>query len=187
MPFSAIDCLVTAILMWGARAGWRQGFGTAFWSAARWLLVLVVGAALAVPTGQVLTRSLSLPAAASPTLAYILVGTAIVVVLEQFRQRFEAPLVTATPAGSLDRFLGLSLSLAGTAAAILIAFALLHPWHVADLDWNPRDVRTDQAIEALLRAVVGSLRRLILEESWIGSLSLHHLTRLLLPVPGTSP
>lgn len=181
MTPGTIDVLATSILLFGARAGCRAGFGETLWSTAGWLAVALAGPALAAPLAASLGQTAHVSSALASSMAYVGAAIAIAIVINRLRVAFGERLLTVLPCGHVDKGLGLVAGVVGTMAAMLAVLALLYPWQSASVDWNPRDIAGDEAVFGLFLAIVGTLRHLVIDESWIGHAAVTHLAAFLLP------
>ncbi|MBL9135017.1 MAG: CvpA family protein [Verrucomicrobiales bacterium] len=181
MTPGTIDILATSILLFGARSGCRVGFGEILWPTAGWVAVALIGPALAGPLTATFIQVGHFSNALAACLAYTIAAIGIAIAIHRLRVAFGERLLSVLPCGHVDKGLGLVAGLIGTAATLLAVLAVLHPWQVANVDWNPRDMNGDEAIFGLFLAVVGTLRRLVIDESWIGHTAVAHLAAFLLP------
>lgn len=181
MTPGTIDILAASILVFGARSGCRVGFGETLWPTAGWVLVALVGPALAEPLTTTFIDVGHFSKALAASLAYIVAAIGIAIGIHRLRIAFGERLLSILPCGHVDKGLGLVAGLVSASASLLAALAILHPWQVANVDWNPRDMNGDEAIFGLFLAIVGTLRRLVIDESWIGHTAVAHLTAFLLP------
>lgn len=181
MTPGTIDVLATSILLFGARAGCRAGFGETLWSTVGWVAVVLTGPALAAPLATSIGQAAHFSTALASSMAYVAAAIGIAIFVHRLRAAFGERLLASLPCGHVDKALGLAAGMVGTSAAILAVLALLYPWQSASVDWNPRDIAGDEAVFGLFLAIVGTLRHMVIDESWIGHAAVTHLASFLLP------
>jgi hypothetical protein len=150
------------------------------WPVARWLMVCVIGALTCLPLGAAVSRLTGLSSAPAVLVAYINVGIALIMAVEYMHRRIGERLATLLPWGEADQYLGAGGGILSGAAICMIGLALLNPVEVSTLDWDPARMTGEQAVGALFEVILGTLRRLILEESWVGRAVQEHLGGLLI-------
>jgi uncharacterized membrane protein required for colicin V production len=156
MTPGTIDVLATSIALFGARSGWRVGFGEMLWPTVGWVAVALAGPALAAPLAASLGQMAHVSGALASSMAYVGTAIAIAIVIHRLRLAFGERLLTLLPCGNVDKSLGLIAGFVCASATMLGVLAVLYPWQVATIDWNPRDMNGDEAVFGLFLAIVGT-------------------------------
>jgi uncharacterized membrane protein required for colicin V production len=180
MAITPIDFGAAVLLLWGGYHGYQRGLSEMLWPAARWILILTLGAVASGSLGSWLQETFRTPILSATLAAYIFIGSAIAVVLGYLRRRFSDHLSILLPWGQADHFLGCGVGILARAAALLVVFALLNPLGGARVNWNPGEMSAEEAVRALGGAVLGSLSRAVLIESWSGRFAKGNLAALLI-------
>ncbi|MCC6233094.1 MAG: CvpA family protein [Verrucomicrobiales bacterium] len=181
MQPNAFDVLILVGVLLAARAGYRSGAGEALWSAARWCLATVLASLVAVYGGKALAATVSVPAMQRSYLLYFAVLILLMILFNMLERRIATPITNAIPPGILDHLLGGVMGITALAGTVLIAVTLVSPFDGGTVDWNPTNVRTDQAVGELGRAVMTSVRRFVVDESVAGRWVLTSFPDLQLP------
>jgi hypothetical protein len=181
MVASTVDIGFLVLLVVGGRGGYRRGLGELIWPLSRWVLILLLGAWCCTPAAASLAPVIRLSPRGAAVVAYVAIGLVITISLDLLQRRFGDRLAAATPGGELGSWLGLVAGVFSSLALLLVAFALLHPVGGTHLDWEPGRMTGAEAVNALGEVILGNLRRLLLEESWLGGMAASHLTGLLIP------
>lgn len=180
MPFSAIDIVVCMLLVLGIRTGFRLGLGEMLWPLGRWLVIVLVGVLACEPLGALLERLARLPGRSEVALAYVLSGLMLAAATVEAQKHFGDRLIARMPVGRVDHLLGGVAGAIARAALILAIMSLLHPVSGHAVDWSPVGGTVDEAVGELGLAIIGTLRRMVLDESWVGQTARQHFGALLI-------
>lgn len=180
-PVNAIDLAMIAALVLAGYGGYHRGLGVMIWPVLRWLLIPSAGALLCVPLGEPLMRGLGLSTGTAHWLAYVAVALVVLLLVSLLERRVGARVSARAPWGESDAALGSVAGVVGGVGLIFITLALLNPAPADMVDWHPQEMSGDEAVSALFGAIAGTLRRLVLEESWVGGWVQTHLAGGLVP------
>jgi hypothetical protein len=181
IQINAFDGVAVVVVLLGARAGFIRGFADVFWVMLRWGAMLAAGVSAWSPFGRQLSALTGLSALPSAEFAYlVMAGTAALAVAGLNRLLGEQMLL-AIPPNRADCVFGAVAGGVGAAAAILNVYAILNPFAMTNIEWNPGATGGyDTAIQDLVAAVLATLRNAALEGSWIGRAVQEHLGMLLI-------
>lgn len=178
---NAFDVLLVISALAAARAGYRSGAGESLWLALRFALAGVAASLAAVHVGAAVAHAVEVPVLKRSYLIYVGVLIALILLLNALQRRISAPITNAIPPGWWDHLSGGILGMVAVAGVALIAITLVFPAGNDTVDWNPTQIRTDQAVGELGKAVMTSVRRFIVDESATGRWVVTHFSTLLLP------
>lgn len=181
MPLTPVDAGIVGLLLLAGHVGYNRGLSEMLWSTLRWWLVVIGGALACIPLGAWLVGLVRLQPAVGMAVAYSVLALSISLLVEQFHRRFGDRLAATAPWGSGDSYLGIAAGVLAWSAALIFALALLNPIPATTPDWDPGKMSGSEAIEALIQVVLGSLRRLVLDESFFGKAAQTYLSGLLVP------
>lgn len=176
---------MVAALVLAGYGGYQRGLGAMLWPAMRWLTIPLAGALLCVPLGGPLGQTLGLSAGAAHWFAYVAVAAAVLLAVSLLERRVADRVSATAPWGEGDAVLGAAAGVLGGVGLIFMTLALLNPAPAGLVDWQPQEMAGDEAVSALFGAIAGTLRRLVLEESWVGEMVRTHVSGGL--VPATAP
>lgn len=168
MPFGSFDILITTLLVLGIATGAAAGIGEMLWALIRWPAMVALGLIAAGALGPALAESFRLDASQGSVAGYLGVALVIGIGTALLQKHYGNRVLAAIPAGRVDRFLGGLAGLVARAACILLVLALLHPIDGRNVDWNPAATNSEGAVKELFLAILGSVRRAAIDESWFG-------------------
>ena len=178
---NAFDGVAVVVILLGARTGYIQGFAEVFWSLLRWSAMLAAGVSAWSPFGAQLSELTGLSALPSAEFAFLVMAGTAALASAGLQRLFGEQLLLAIPGGRLDCVLGVIAGGLAAAAAILNVYAILNPFAIAHVNWNPAATGGyDTALQDLVTAILATLRNAALEGSWVGRTVQEHLGMLLI-------
>lgn len=168
VPVGPFDAVIFVAVVVSTRVGYKLGFGEAFWSLLQWGLAFAAGTLSWAPLGQEVSAQTGWALNVSAVLVYAAVGTAAFIGTSLARRLFGERLLLAMPPGPADGLLGAAAGAGAALSGAMIFFALLNPFEITNIDWNPLGMKNEDAITSLSHAIFGSLRNAAFDTSWVG-------------------
>ena len=178
--FNWVDFLVVLVLAWGVTRGRRRGMSGELLDLTKWILVLIAGAYLYEPLGQLFAQYTYVSRLYSYLIVYSLIIILFVMVFSQLRPKLGDKLVTSDFFGNAEYYLGMLGGAARYVCIILVLLALLNARHFSGEEIRAENAYQENYFGSIRFPTLITLQTAILENSFTGSTVRTYLSPLLI-------
>ena len=182
LPIGWFDPIAVAMLIIGVVVGRRRGMSSEMLDAIQWLLIGFVSGMLYDPFARLLAESMGLGATLAYLLAYLLVATAVFVILLLVKRMAGDKLLSSDAFGGFEYYLGMFAGMVRFACILLFALALLNAKQVSDQELAAQIKAQNESLGAIYFPPFGSIQRAVFQHSFTGQMVKQYLSAQLINV-----
>ena len=170
LPINLFDLLMLALLVAGVMRGRKHGLSREWLMLCKWLTLLVIGAALYGPLGELMAGSGTLDLLSAYILAYLAIGLVVFVGFALVERRLTPKMTGTDFFGRTEYYLGMGSGLVRFACMSLVAMALLNARGFSPAELKAMDKYQLDAYGSTIFPTLHSLQVAVFEGSFSGSL-----------------
>jgi uncharacterized membrane protein required for colicin V production len=179
------DLVVAVLLVIGLFRGRKRGMSEELLDLFKWLLIVVVGAFLYRPLGDLLDDYVQVSPTTARILAYLTVAVTIKLLFTWIKHAVGEKLVGSDLFGRMEYYLGMASGVLRWACMILAGLAILNAKHISDADLKATAKMQKDNFGDISFPTFGSFQQDIFKNSFTGSTVKKHLADQLIAPTST--
>ncbi len=185
IPVNWFDLIVLVIVIAGILVGRKRGMSSEFLDLLQWIAIIVAGALLYKPVGQLLSQASGFSLLWAYIIVYVLIGLTMKVIFGVFKRGVGQKLVGSDAFGNTEYYLGMTAGAIRFACVLIAVLALLNARLYTDAELDAEAKEMAKNFESVTFPTLGTIQRDVFRGSFSGRLLKHYVPMLL--IEGTTP